>query len=458
MSKLKISENLFLDVNELNHFSRFLKEDGYKKILKNIVNNYGIVQNSNNDNFIVEKIDDNSVIVNPGLAFNEDLDAIVLKEQKTLNLLNNVEHYICIKYSTTNIEEGTIDLTQNGEIIGNGTLFTDVLRGQPNFPTKIKFQNSLNNTEEYEVINVSSDTQALISGNFVAENNLKYSVVGTFTPGAVIDTVNKEIYEYDSCEIFVIDGSEPILNDGEYFLSKITYNNNILFIEDIRYRNMFNLPGIYPQNVISLINLVNVNPKGLSEFTINSVNHSYAEYELLIEFSSIISSFTLNGNTFTITGIISNKYSSVSNIPDGAFNNCILYNKSNGKKVLILNSVAGVCTLSESISIDGNSELYILPNANEIEFEIKNNSQGGINSDIPIHIISKIEDCKCICKLSSELGQNNPIIEIRYRLIGINNSSNYLEIENCNYMDYIDEISKIYIQGGITVNINSFNS
>ena len=53
MSKLKISNNLFLEVNELNMLVKCLEEDGYKRLFKSIVNNYGVVKDKNNSYFKV---------------------------------------------------------------------------------------------------------------------------------------------------------------------------------------------------------------------------------------------------------------------------------------------------------------------------------------------------------------------------------------------------------------------
>ena len=465
MSKLNISENLFLGVNELNRFIEFLKDDGYKRILKQIVKNYGIVKNSTNSNFVVTKIDDNSVEISEGLAFNENLDAIVLNSPKTLTLQNNVEHYICIRYAESHLENGTVNISANGILTGSGTEFTKVLRGQPNFPTKIKFYGSVNNNQEYEVVSVTDNSNAKIVGDFVAENNLKYSVIGTFTPGAIIEADNKEIYSYDDCEVFVIDGDEltiPVLNNGEYFIAKITYSNSNLYVNDIRYMNIFNAESVLQSvGITPFFNLVNVLPKGLNSFTVPSGNVNSSLVELLFEFCYKIISFTINGNSITINNGKSNKYSIVNDIPDGVFNNCLLYNKTNNTRAIISNFTSRICTLIDSnIQITQNDELYIIPNANEIEIEIINTVNSETNYEYPIHFRAKVDDCYLRVLLTSEIGVNfvNPKVLINYRLINNNVNTLYYEMDSCNYFDGIDSQNKLYTNGGIIVKTNTFNS
>ena len=72
-----------------------------------------------------------------------------------------VRRWLILSRSVHNWEEGTVSVTVDGALNGIGTHFTEILRGQPNFPTKVKF-NSANNTGEYEVVSVTSD-----SSNFV---------------------------------------------------------------------------------------------------------------------------------------------------------------------------------------------------------------------------------------------------------------------------------------------------
>ena len=78
MSKLKITENLFLEVAELKRFRDFITEDGWKMFAKSIVKSYGIT----NSNYKPSKVDDsnNTIQINSGLAFDTQLRAIVSQD------------------------------------------------------------------------------------------------------------------------------------------------------------------------------------------------------------------------------------------------------------------------------------------------------------------------------------------------------------------------------------------
>ena len=465
MAKIKISENLFLGVNELNHLVKFLEDDGYKRIVKQIVKKYGIVQNSDNSNFVVSKVDNDSVTISSGLAIDGNVNIISLKESKTLELQNNVEHYICIRYSETHVEEGVVNISRNGVLSGFGTKFLEVLRGQPNFPTKIKFYNSEDNTQEYEVVNVTNNNTATLVGDFVPEEDLKYSVVGTFTPGAVIDADNKEIYVYDDCEVFVIDGdgiSTPDLNDNEYFVAKITYNEGTLYVSDIRYLNIFNSEGVQT-NSVTFVNLVNLYPKMFNQFNSPSGVITTAGVELLMEFAYRIDSFTLSGDTITINSGTSNRYASIGDVPDSAFNGCILINKTNNTKALISDFSSGTCTLLDSsLQLTQNDELYIIPNADEIEFMVTNNSECEENYEYPKYFKVRVDNFYCRLFLISNLDDNtqftNPEITINYRLIKDNVSTLFTEISSCNYYDGINSENRLYSSDGIIIDVYSLNN
>ena len=219
MSRLKFSENLFLEVNELQRLVKFLADDGYKLAVKSMSKSFGIVENSGNTYFKVtaKAGTANTVIINPGVAFNSNIDAIVMPTALEMQILNTgMNRWLVLSRDVKNTEEGTVTVNTDGSISGIGTKFTKVLRGQPNFPTKVKFSSTLN-SGEYEVVSVVSDTSAIIAGSFVNENNLKYSVVGTFTPGFQPLEDNKMIYEYDSFNIRIVDSADkPSLSSDEY--------------------------------------------------------------------------------------------------------------------------------------------------------------------------------------------------------------------------------------------------
>lgn len=74
------------------------------------------------------------------------------------------KRWIVLSHDTTNEEIGTVKISKQGVLSGEGTEFLSVLRGQPNYPTKVRF-NSKINTGDYEVVEVNSDSEAVISGD-----------------------------------------------------------------------------------------------------------------------------------------------------------------------------------------------------------------------------------------------------------------------------------------------------
>ena len=480
MSRLNISENLFLDVNELNHLVRFISEEGYKRLFKQIVRKYGVVRNTENNNFLVTKIDDTHVLVHSGIAFDENLNAILLNANQTIELVSGIEHYICIRYAESHIEEGVVSIAQNGNLVGIGTKFTDVLRGQPNFPTKVKFESN-SNVYEYEVVSVLSDTNAILAGDFVAEKNLKYSVVGTFTPGALILEDKVQIYSYDSCEIFVVDGDTltvPTLDNNEYFIAKITYSSNELSVTDFRSRNIFKIIGnsaIESEPFLTTTPYVNIgvmNPMAVEKVYMPGGTNHILSIGFLIEFSYSIQSYSVSGNTFTINSGLSYKYKTITDVPSGTFNGSILYNKTNGSKTLITDYNSGVCTLNSEIQVSQNDEFYIIPNANEIEIEVINLED---EFNVPTHYTKSVEDCKAFIQLNvMQYSQNqneesqqqdkssvsivNPVVIIKYRLISDDGVSLYKDIEPCTYTDMIDNNKKVYTNEGIKIEVTALKA
>ena len=142
MAKLKLSENLFLEVAELNRFRQFIEDDGWKRVIKSIIKSFGIVQDEQNTYFKVTKQDNGNIIINPGLAFDSNLNAIVLNATLTREVVNpgaNLPMWLILRRAVHNNEQGTVSVTADGTLVGVNTVFTKVLRGQPNFPTKVRF-------------------------------------------------------------------------------------------------------------------------------------------------------------------------------------------------------------------------------------------------------------------------------------------------------------------------------
>lgn len=383
MSKLNISQNLFLEVNELRKLVQFLTDDGYKPFLKHLTKSFGIAQNKNNTYFKVSRKNEsqNIVIVNAGIAFDHNLNRIYLENDKELSIPDTgVNQWIVISYASTNNEEGTVNVSAQGALNGVGTKFTSVLRGQPNFPTKIRFNSNVN-TGEYEVVDITSDTMATIVGSFIAEQNLKYQVIGTFTPGFQPNDKDKTIYEYDSCNINIVESEyRPVLEEGKYVIAKISYVNGAISVSDERIRNLFNYEFDIDDDINT--NTLQSNPLvALRQTTIRGERM----LDIQFEWGYTVNKFELvtsaNTNTFNIiTG--NSKYISSNKIPDNIFKGWLLLNRKNMVSVVIDDNKNNAIYINKlnplMITGEGDDEFVIVPNVKDIEVEV---TVSGIKND-----------------------------------------------------------------------------
>lgn len=444
MSRLKFSSNLFLEVNELQRFNKFLEEDGWKRAMKAISKNFGIVENASNSYFkVTARSGSNSVIViNAGIAFDSNMDAIVMTDDLELSVGNTGSNrWVILSRAVTNEEQGTVSINSDGSLSGIGTEFTKVLRGQPNFPVKVKF-NSTRNNGEYEVVSVTSDTSALLSGSFVNQSNIKYSVVGTFTPGFQPTEDNKMIYEYDSYNIEVVDSDDrPAVSEDEFILAMISFDaSGSMNVSDERIRYMFNNP--YTQSDESdnstdpLVSLLSTGVVG----GIHAVGSAAAEFELIMEHGYTVTRHELittsTSNTFNIISGQSN-FLGTGNIPDGMFRGWLLVNRANMKYALIddnSNKSLYISNFDTSIILDNGNDFIIVPNCNEIEYEVtvSNNVD---RPNIPFYFRSSIWNLYTRAKVHAfypsndvENFDNQVTITIKYRLM--DNSGNQQPFSN----------------------------
>jgi hypothetical protein len=378
MSDLIISPNLFLGVNELDRLKKSLREDGYKRISTYLTNSFGIAQDANNTFFKVTQLagSNNTVVINKGVAFDSSLNAIVLENDTQLTIPNTgITQWIAISYVYTNIEKGTINVSALGSITGIGTEFLSVLRGQPDFPTKVQLVSELN-TGEYEVVDVTSDTSATLSGDFVAESGIQYKVIGTFTPGFQVDDDNKFIYQYDSCSIRLIASEDvPTVGADEFLIASVSYDGvGAMYISDERVRNMFNNP--YEQSggtedaaaINPLVSLISVGTVGKGETSVDmellmEAGYSVTRYELVTTSTSNTLNILEGNCNFLGTG----------DIPNGMFTNWRFLNRKNMKFATIQtnqNKTLYIPVLDSSLFETEGNDFIIVPPFKEIEYQV----------------------------------------------------------------------------------------
>lgn len=379
MSRLKFSPNLFLEVNELQRLVEFLSDDGYKLAIKSLAKSFGIVKDAENTFFKVTLKPGTTdvVVINPGVAFDTEMNAIVMEESLELQITDTgTKRWLVLSRAVNNFEKGTVNVTVDGMLTGVGTEFTKILRGQPNFPTKVKF-NSVQNNSEYEVVSVISDTSAILSGAFAQESGLQYSVVGTFTPGFQPYEENKLIYEYDSYNIRAIDSADkPEVSADEFILAGISFDGigGGMTISDERIYSLFNEPAReknYSSNPLaSLLSVAAVG--GIKAVDIVSV-----DLEMIIEHGYTIDRFELSTtattNLFTILEGSCN-YLGDGDVPDDMFKGWLLVNRKNMKYAIIdsnVNKTLLISTIDPSIILNGSNDFIVVPNFLEMEYEVK---------------------------------------------------------------------------------------
>ena len=445
MSKLKFSPNLFLEVAELQRFNKFLEDDGWKRALKALTKNYGIVQNASNSYFkVTSKSGSNTVvIVNAGLAFDSNMDGIVMEKDTELTVTNTGENrWIILSRAVTNVEKGTVSVNTDGSLSGIGTEFTKILRGQPNFPVKVKFESTQNNGE-YEVVSVSSDTSALLAGSFVNQSGLQFSVVGTFTPGFQPLDADKQIYEYDSSSLRIVDSADrPAISSNEFILAKISFDvSGGMSVSDERVRYIFNNPYIQSSDNSDvsknpLASLLSVGIVG----GVKAVGSSVADFELIIEHGYTVTKYELittsTSNSFNIiTGQCN--YLGSGNIPDGLFKGWLLLNRANMKYVTIddnSNKSLFITNFDSSIIEETNNDFIVIPNFNEIEYEVKISSNVDRPS-IPFYFKKSVPDLNGRVRFyayfpSVDLTNFSNIINVKVRYRMIDNSGKLYPYSN----------------------------
>ena len=186
MSNFKFSTGLLLEKAELERFKKFLQEDGYiNYFLQNSVK-FGLVKNDIDNTFNNGKITEGaSLSINQAEinAFDSSGNFIYKASENNITVPNDSAWYwVKISHQVNNQETGTYSIDVNGNLVctsADGELLS-ILRGQPNFPSRVKLIDSVSNTLEYDVLEVVDDNNAVLQGSFVAESDLKLVVVGTF--------------------------------------------------------------------------------------------------------------------------------------------------------------------------------------------------------------------------------------------------------------------------------------
>ena len=246
---LKLSSDLFLGFQELSHLVEAIRNEGYEKILKQSAYGYGVVRAPSDTSFTSLKVYESSsdkVGLRAGLAIDNNMDIIYIESDAADVLTipsDDTIRYVVISHAMTVIEKGTVNIQADGSLVGTNTEFTKRLRGGPKFASKISFPNSTQNTAEYSIQAITSDTQGALNvatSEIIAENDQEYQVVGTFTPGITVPGESKYPFEGDSYTV-ELRNNDTVIAGEEFILAEVKYDGVTLTIYDKRLTNKFTL-------------------------------------------------------------------------------------------------------------------------------------------------------------------------------------------------------------------------
>ena len=400
MSQVKISSNLFLETAELNRLKRFFVVDGHKTELLLNTKNYGIVRDNKlftvnypqQDAFKIIPISGGNFDVGAG-AFVDNSGNVILNKVQSYGGFcpsNNSLYWVKLKYATSNLEEGTVDIALNGLVTGTNTKFTEILRGVPNFPSKVKFYggNNITSGQDFEIAEVIDDTHLVLNtapGNLFVETGLTYGVVGTFTPGWVPATQDKMIFEYDSYSITLYQSAtEPVISGetaGEniFWLGTVQFDGATFVFKDLRARYVWQTKADYELDRIPIANNPLIAVKSINFqrlFQTKDCNIAILQHA----FSGFSFSFDYNSNSFIINSGQGGAYASIADVNANDFDGWRLINVNTGNQYKISQTSvpAGIprvtIEMSDFADIAACTRILICPDYEDIEIRVQNPS------------------------------------------------------------------------------------
>ena len=276
---LNVSQNIFLEKEEINKLQSMLINDSKAYILKSLFTAYGILNNTAND-FLVEAGTSSGTfkITTDSVAMDSDLNLIRLYNFDNFPVTNDsLWYWVKISHRYLNCEQGTLSVSTTGIVIGTNTLFTELLRSQSSkAPVKIIFYKeyvtgtpiTVSNIGVYEVVQILSDTNIILSGDFVDESDLRYIIIGSNAIGtSLTDTQKLGLYAYDNVNITLIPESvtdtpptSGYTSGKDFYIARVQNNSGTLTIQDKRanyYAAMGNIPTPEITALLAAVNTIN---------------------------------------------------------------------------------------------------------------------------------------------------------------------------------------------------------
>jgi len=353
MSQLNISPNLKIGQPELQRLIDFLDTDGYRKLIIDQTYSYGIIRTVDDvglNNFKVEKGTNTPTIKIDTRSYAIDSDGLVLDFPAQDNIAIPAEnnwYWLKISHQYSSIEEGTVSIDTQGNLIGVNTKFTEVLRTSK-VPTRIRFIGSAGNTLEYDVVDVVDDTNAVLNGVFAAESDLQYAIVGTFSFDHIPTSNQKNIYQYDSCNLeFVLEtisNTPPPLTSGkEFYIARVRYVGSTVFIQDKR-SDFWMLRSEFRSQTIPQAMRDQQNPViGVEAIKYDAPNTPRYKNVCYVSWAFYTQNWTIDtaSRTFTINGGQGGRFKSTDDFSDGDFDGWRLYSYDGSYKIIEQSTKSG---------------------------------------------------------------------------------------------------------------------
>jgi hypothetical protein len=251
---------------------------------------------------------------------------------------------------------------------------------------------------------VITDGSAILSGDFIAETDIQYAVMGCFTPGFVPAVDDKLIYEYDDVEITVVSESSinipPAKTDNEeFYIARARTVGATIELQDKR-TEFWETKAEYELYLMTILSNPIIGIESV-KWDLTTTPRNLNEVNISWGYRSTNWSVDTSRNIVTINsglgGIL--KENVITNFVNGMFNGWRLYTKT-GKYFIIISSVKSGTQLNikldylnyDDFDVSGDlNEIHIVPNAEEIEIRANYDSAIGINEKLeqrflfPIH-------------------------------------------------------------------------
>jgi len=468
MSNIRYSNNIFLGRYELDQLQDFVQDEGYQKYIRENAINFGLINNSIEGNFInggvIEGVGDNTIRYNAIIGIDYDgkffaSDAVTTDIDVGTSGADTAWYWVKLVRGESNLETGTISVAADGVLTGSGTDFLSSLRGKvTDFPTKIIFPNSTLNTEEYEVLSVTDDVTATLNiANMSAESDLEWQIIPTNTPGSVLTTDEKKLFNYDSVVVTLeaesglvdeddvpLDGTGaklPKAVQGEYWLARVQNSGVDVTVQDKRINYIFQTTSWF----YSLDVERGANPLiGVEAVKYGAVTDPQAKniVELAYGMRSDNWSFSPTLNRITFIGGEGGKFKDTTQFTDGDFDGWRLYFESGEFTRVRQSTLSGsqinltLSSLDPAELINSSQQLLVVPDCSEVEIFLD-----GISS-IPLQTVKETFPVNTdICRIETPVLDPNASYTVKYRYKNLKSFGEILTIPDDTVNGYFNESS-----------------